>query len=296
MPLQTELQATRPAALLQSMLELTKPRITVMVVLTAVLGAFVGSRGRLDSGAVWLVLGTWFLASGASALNMFLERDADGRMMRTAQRPLPAGRISPESVLLLASVLSVAGMAALLYGTNALTTWLGALTLLSYVLVYTPLKRVTSWATHVGAIPGALPPVMGFAAATGELGFGAMTLFAILFFWQLPHFFAIAWLYREDYARAHMPMLAVGEHAERRTVRQTLVFSLALVASSILPFALEMAGLVYLVAAVGLGLAFLRHTLGFVRDCGAQTARRLMLSSVIYLPLLLAALALDQWL
>ncbi|HUF78960.1 MAG TPA: heme o synthase [Thermoanaerobaculia bacterium] len=287
--------------------ELTKPRITFMVLVTAAAG-FVLAHGAGAGGAgaagplrsvfplallIHALAGTGLVAASGSALNMVRERELDGRMRRTASRPLPAGKLDPDRALAFGVLLAVAGLLWLALGVNPLTAILGAATLAGYVFVYTPMKRVSSLATVVGAAPGAMPPVMGWAAYTGELGPGAWALFGILFFWQLPHFLAIAWMYRADYARAGFPMLPVVEPDGASTARQAVLWSAALIPLSLVPAALGLAGAVYAVGAVGLGIAYLAASVTFGRARSTPAARRLLLVSVAYLPGILGALLAD---
>ncbi len=276
-------------------LELTKPRISLMVVLTAAAGFVLASPRPLD----WVLLchallGTALVASGASALNQVVERQTDALMRRTAKRPIPAGRLEVEKALLFAVMISVLGVLYLALLVNPLTALLGALTLGSYVFIYTPLKRRSSLSTLVGAIPGAAPPVMGCAAATGELGFLAAILFGILFLWQIPHFLAIAWLYRSDYEQGGFPMVTVGRLRGPRTARQMMLYAAALIPVSVLPNAIGFSGLTYFVGALALGFAFLGYCVGFSRQHSARAARRLLLMSVVYLPVVLLLMVADQ--
>lgn len=287
-------------------LELTKPRITVMVLVTAAAGFVLahgvlsqGGAGGSGAGLPWALLlhalaGTGLVAASGSALNMVMEREHDGRMRRTAARPLPAGALDPDRALAFGVALGLAGLLWLALGANLLTAVLGAATLAAYVFLYTPMKRVSSLATVVGAAPGAMPPVMGWAAYTGELGTGAWALFGILFFWQLPHFLAIAWMYRADYARAGFPMLPVVEPDGGSTARQAVLWSAALVPLSLLPAALGLAGWVYAALALVLGLGYLAASIGFGRSRSAPAAKRLLLTSVLYLPGILGALLADR--
>ncbi len=240
------------------------------------------------------LLGTALVASGASALNQVVERHTDARMRRTAQRPLPAGRLEVDKALYFGLMISIVGVVYLAFMVNRLTAVLGALTLGSYVFIYTPLKRKTSMSTLVGAVPGAAPPVMGCSAATGELGTLAGLLFAILFLWQMPHFLAIAWLYRSDYQRGGFPMLTVGRLSGPRTARQMILFAAALIPVSILPNVFGFSGLPYLVGALVLGLVFLGYCIGFSRQHSARAARRLLLASVVYLPVVLLLMVADR--
>jgi protoheme IX farnesyltransferase len=227
-------------------------------------------------------------------LNQVVERDTDALMRRTADRPIPAGRVDPDAALGLGVVLAVAGMGWLALAANPLAALLGAATLAGYLFVYTPLKRVSSLATLVGAVPGAMPPLIGWAAARGSLGAGAWALFGILFLWQLPHFLAIAWMYRADYQRGGMPMLPVIDPGGSRTGRQSVLYAAALVPVSLAPTALGLTGAVYFAGALALGLAFFGVALAFQRALSNQAARRLLLVSVLYLPAVLAVMLLDR--
>jgi protoheme IX farnesyltransferase len=272
---------------------LTKPGITVMVVITAAVGYYVASHGAFD----WMLFvhmagGTLLSSAGAAAFNMLMERKLDAKMDRTKSRPLPSGRMAPAEAAVFGGVLCAAGLVWLAVWVNPLTAALSAATMVSYLALYTPLKTKSSVCTLVGAIPGALPPVMGWAAARGSVEMGAWILFLILFFWQLPHFLALAWMYREDYARAGFPMLSVEEPTGASSGRQVVLQTLALVVVSLLPFGFQMAGDGYLVAAIVLGAAFLGFGVAFATDRSRTRASRLFLASITYLPLLLGALAL----
>jgi protoheme IX farnesyltransferase len=275
-------------------LELAKPRITSLVLVTAAVGYAVGGRGSFD-GLAFLVFmaGTALLAGGASALNHYLERDTDALMQRTSRRPIPAGRLRPEEALVFGLALSAAGLALLAF-VNLLTVSLGAASLLSYVLAYTPLKRVTSLCTVVGAVPGAIPPLMGWAASRGSLGAAGWGLFAILFLWQLPHFLAIGWLYREDYARGGFPMLAVTDSDGSSTGRQAVLYATALLPVTLAAGLLASAGQGYLWGALSLGLVFLACAALFAWKRSVAAARRLFLASVLYLPTLLGLMVFDR--
>ena len=267
--------------------ELAKPRITSLVLVTAAVGFAVGGQGRFDALAFLVFMaGTAFLCGGASALNQYLERGTDALMERTRRRPIPAGRLRPEEALVFGLALSAGGLVLLAF-VNPLTLLLGAASLLSYVLAYTPLKRVTSLCTVVGAVPGALPPLMGWAASRGSLGPAGWGLFAILFLWQLPHFLAIGWLYREDYARGGFPMLAVTDKDGASTGRQAVLYATALLPATLAAGLLASAGAGYLWGALILGLAFLGCAAGFAWKRTVGSARRLFLASVLYLPLVL---------
>jgi len=274
--------------------ELAKPRITSLVLVTAAVGFAVGGQGSID----WLAFlvfmaGTGLLCGGASALNQYLERDADALMERTRRRPIPGGRIRPEEALVFGLALSAAGLAVLAF-VNALTLALGAASLVSYVLAYTPLKRVTSLCTVVGAVPGALPPLMGWAASRGSLGAAGWGLFAILFLWQLPHFLAIGWLYRDDYARGGFPMLAVTDRDGASTGRQAVLYATALLPVTLAAGLLASAGAGYLWGGLVLGLGFLACAAAFAWKRTVGSARRLFLASVLYLPLLLGLMVFDR--
>ncbi len=275
-------------------LELTKPRITTLVVITAGVGYAVGAPRGLDPAAfVALLIGTALVAGGASALNQYWEWEADARMERTRLRPIPAGRMAPPEAL--AFGLAVAGAGLVLLATiNGLTATLGLAALASYVLAYTPLKRITSLCTVVGAIPGALPPMMGWAAARGSVDAGAWALFGILFLWQLPHFLAIGWIFREDYARGGFPMLTVLDGDGRSTARQMMLYSAALIPVTLAAGALASAGTGYLTGALALGLVFFGASTRFAWKRSVAAARVLFLVSILYLPALLGLLVFDR--
>ena len=277
--------------------QLAKPRIVGMVLVTTATGFFVGGSGLGDLPR-WLLLaltlaGTGFAAAGAAALNNYLERDTDARMARTRLRALPSGRIEPAAALAFGVLLVLAGVALLATLVNLLSAFLVLLTAFLYVLVYTPLKKITWLNTPIGAIPGALPPMVGWAAITDSLGAGAWVLFAILFLWQHPHFYAIAWMYRDDYREAGYKMLSVIDPTGRRVFRQAILFSLALIPVSIALTALGLAGKMYLMGAVFLGSALLAASLHFAQHQQRADARRLLLTSVVYLPLLLILIVCD---
>jgi protoheme IX farnesyltransferase len=272
---------------------LTKPGITIMVAITAAVGFYVASHGAFD----WkiflhMVGGTLLSSAGAAAFNMLMERKLDAKMDRTKGRPLPAGRMAPSEAAVFGGVLCVAGLVWLAVAVNPLTAALSAATMVSYLALYTPLKTKSSVCTLVGAIPGALPPVMGWAAARGSVDTGAWVLFLVLFFWQLPHFLALAWMYREDYARAGFPMLPVEEPTGASTGRQVVLQTLALIVVSIIPYFFQMTGDAYPLAALVLGAGFLGFGVAFAADRSRNRASRLFLASITYLPLLLGALAL----
>ena len=275
--------------------ELIKARLTFLVLLTTLVGFYVGFRGAMDYLLMFhTLLGTGLVASGAAALNQFLERQHDARMQRTEDRPLPSGRLPPDTALMFGGLSSAAGLIDLALAVNLETSVLGAITLCSYLFIYTPLKRVTTLNTAIGAVPGALPPLMGWTAARGEINVEGWSLFAILFFWQLPHFLAIAWMYRDDYAKAGFAMLPVFDSDGQRTAGQTVSHTLGLLPISLCPFLLKLAGVVYLAGALVLGLAFLWQAVQFSRELTAQRARQLFYASILYLPLLLGLMVLDK--
>lgn len=276
-------------------IELTKPRITWLILMSTAVGYWFGSQGPWR----WLeflyaLAGTGLLASGTAALNQWYEREADARMRRTMRRPLPAGAVTPAKALAWGAMLSAGGFAALVLGVNLLAGLLGLFTWFSYLFAYTPLKKRSPHATTVGAIPGAMPPLIGYAAATGALSAEAWILCAILFVWQFPHFYSIAWLYREDYARAGIRMRAVVEPDGASTARLILWTSALLVALSLAPALLAMTGSFYLAGALALGLWLLYSGARVEPARGVAGARRVLLASVIYLPALYSLMLLDR--
>jgi protoheme IX farnesyltransferase len=267
-------------------LELTKPRLNLLVVATTVAGFYLGAEGFDALLLTSTVIGTGLVAGGAAAFNEILERDTDGLMRRTRTRPLPGGRMQVSAAVWFAVALSVAGLALLAGGANRLAAAVAGATLLSYALIYTPLKSRTPLSTLVGGVPGALPPMIGWAAATGSLSLEAWLLAGIVFLWQMPHFLAIAWLCREDYARAGLPMLPVVEPDGRCTAQQVVLYAAVLVPVSLAPTLVGLAGRVYFAGALVLGLAFLALGLRFAARRSNENARRLFLGSITYLPLL----------
>jgi len=271
--------------------DLVKARLTGLVLLTTFVGFYLGWQGPMNFLAMFHALfGTALVASGASALNQWIEREHDAKMRRTATRPLPSGRMQPATVAIFGGICSIAGLIYLAVLVNPLTSVLGAVTSISYLFIYTPLKRVTWLNTLVGAIPGALPPLMGWTAARNELSGEGWALFAILAFWQIPHFMAIAWLYKEEYAKAGFVMLPNIDPDGSRTAQQSVSNTLALLLASLCPFAFGLNGKVYLVVALVLGVGYLWCAVRFARQLTMQRARQLFLASIIYLPLLIAAL------
>lgn len=270
-------------------LTLAKPGLNSLVVATT-LGGYYMATGRDGNLGTMLATGagTALVAGGSAAFNQLLERDADARMHRTRNRPLPDGRLQLSEATLFGSVLSIAGLMVLAMGANLMAAAVALATLLTYAVVYTPLKSRTAFSTVVGAIPGALPPVIGWAAGGGSIGLAAVALFAIGFCWQLPHFLAIAWIYREDYARAGFPMLPVLEPDGRSTARQAVVYSAALVPASLAPTALGLAGMLYAIGALLLGVFFLALAVRFSVARTVPNARTLFFGSLLYLPALWA--------
>ena len=276
-------------------LVLAKARITALVLVTTAAGYVLGSRATIDFSRLGLTLvGTALAAAGAGALNQVAERRPDALMRRTASRPVAAGRIEPLTGLAFGLAVGSAGVLWLAFLVNPLTGVLALVTIGLYIGVYTPLKRRTSLNTLVGAVPGAIPPVMGWTAARGTIDPGAWALFAILFLWQVPHFLAIAWMYREDYARAGFPMLPVVDPGGEWTGRQAVLATAALLPVSLLPTFLGLTGALYFFGALALTLAFAAFALGLALSRRRVAARRLLLASVTYLPILLALLVLDR--
>ena len=289
--------AAQPAVLrkINDFVELSKPRMNFLVVATTLVGFAVTARNSAE----WrllppTLLGTALCAAAASTLNQVWEHRLDALMARTRMRPIPTGRISPADALVFGLTLALLGAASLVLLVNPLTAIIGGLTIVSYVLLYTPLKRRTTLCTVVGAIPGALPPVMGWTAVHNSLGLGAVALFAILFLWQMPHFLAIAILYKNDYAAGGFRMLPCEDPGLHATSRQIVLFSLALIPATFMPSMLAMAGSVYFGAAVVLGLAFLAFALAAARSRARRDARNLFLASIVYLPILLTFLVADR--
>jgi len=276
-------------------IELTKPRITWLILMSTAVGYFFGHQGAWSFWSVLhTILGTALIASGTAALNQWYEREADRKMRRTAGRPIPSGRLSADRALIFGILLALAGFAELGFGLNWLAGFLGLFTLLSYLFLYTPLKQRTPLSTLVGAFPGAMPPIIGYAAASGVLDAQAWTLFAILFLWQFPHFLAIAWMYREDYERAGIRMLPVVQPSGEATARQIVLYSLALIPVSMAPSLLGMSGKIYFFGALALGLWYLYSGVRVAFDRTILRARAVLLVSVIYLPLIYGLMLLDR--
>jgi len=276
-------------------LALTKPRITWLILMSTGVGYFFGLRSDWTLPALFhTLLGTALLASGTAALNQWYERGEDARMRRTQGRPLPQGRIAPRAALLFGLALSLGGFLELWLGVNLLAGLLGALTVAMYLLLYTPLKTRSPLSTTVGAFPGAMPPLIGYAAASGTLTAEAWTLYVILFLWQFPHFLAIAWMYRTDYERAGIRMLPVVEPDGRSTAWRIVLYSLALVPVSLAPVVLSMSGRLYLAGALVLGSLYFLSGIRLLAERTAWRARQVLLASVLYLPLLYGLMLLDR--
>jgi len=285
-------------------IELTKPRITWLILMSTGIGYFFGLRGAASwweflksihyLSLLHTIIGTGLIASGTAALNQWYEREADRKMRRTSGRPLPAGRLSAPRALAFGAALSVAGFAELSLGVNLLSGLIGAFTLWSYLFIYTPMKQRTWWSTTVGALPGAMPPMIGYAAAAGAITRESWVLFAILFLWQFPHFYSIAWMYRDDYARAGIRMLPVVEPDGRSTARQIVLYGLALIPVSLAPAFLGMSGRIYLAGALLLGLWFLYSGVRVALERTLGRARQVLITSVLYLPLIYGLMLLDR--
>jgi len=274
---------------------LAKPRLNMLVVASTLAGYAMGDGEALGFVRVaGLLLGTGLVAGGASAFNQVMERDLDALMRRTRNRPMAAQRLHPLEGLLFGTAITIAGLLLIIASANLLAAEVAFATMLVYAVIYTPLKRRTSFSTVIGAIPGALPPIIGWAAASNELPVKAWTLFGILFLWQLPHFLAIAWMYRDDYARAGFPMLPVIEPDGHSTGRQAVAYAAALLPVSLAPTPLHMAGDVYFAGALVLGIALLWLAIAFARSRSVRDARRLFFGSLIYLPLVWALMIADK--
>jgi protoheme IX farnesyltransferase len=278
-------------------IELTKPRITWLILMSTGVGYFFGLDRESPFNRALLIhtlVGTGLIASGTAALNQWWERESDKLMRRTASRPLPMGLLTAKRALWFGIALALAGAAELAIWVNILSALLGAFTLAAYLFVYTPMKSRTHLSTVVGALPGAMPPLMGYAAASGILNREAWSLFFILFVWQFPHFLAIAWMYRDDYARAGIRMLPVVEPDGKSTSRQIILYATTLIPISLLPVMLGMSGTIYLVGAMILGLWFLYTGVRVAFDRTNVRARHVLLASVIYLPMIYGLMVLDR--
>jgi protoheme IX farnesyltransferase len=281
--------AALPAATTRSrdFVALAKPRLNMLVVASAAAGYAMGDGEPLGALRVVLMLvGTFLVAGGASAFNQVIERDLDALMRRTRNRPMPAQRLQPLEGFLFGVAATLAGVLLIVAASNLLAGAVALATLVIYAAIYTPLKRRTSFSTVIGAIPGALPPIIGWAAVANELPIKAWTLFGIMFLWQLPHFLAIAWMCRDDYTRAGFPMLPVIEPDGRSTGRQSVVYAAALIPLSLAPTAMHMSGTVYFAGALLLGIAFLYLAWRFARTRADSAAKLLFFGSIVYLPVL----------
>ena len=280
---------------LRDLFELVKARLTLLVLLTTAVGFYLGAEGPINRAALLhTVLGTALAAAGAAALNQWWEHKLDALMQRTQLRPVPAGRMQPTEALGIGAALSIFGVTYLAIICNALSAALAAITIIIYIFAYTPLKLVSTFNTALGAVPGAIPPMIGWAAARGTLNAGAWMLFAILFLWQLPHFFAIAWMYRDDYARAGFQMISSDDRTGERSASQSVFFCMLLFVVAGLPAFLGIATILYLMAELILGAVFIAVAMRFLRTRAPLDARRLFFTSIIYLPLLLGALVLGK--
>jgi protoheme IX farnesyltransferase len=276
-------------------IELTKPKLTFLILFTTFVGFCAGTSGPIPLRLLLhALLGTALLSGGAGAFNMYTEQGTDALMSRTALRPLAAGRLPSGQALMFAFLISIGGLVYMYIFVNHLTSLLAAIIFACYLFLYTPLKAKTWLCTLVGAVPGALPIVMGWTATRGSLAAGAWVLFAIVFFWQMPHFYAIGWMYRDDYARAGLPVLSVIDLSGQRTGRQAVAFISILILISLLPSMIGLAGPAYPVGAILLGSAFLGYGVHFARLRNRRTARRLFLVSAVYLPALLFLLVFDK--
>ena len=285
----------RRASSVADYVALSKPRLNFLVIATSAAGYYLGTTGTLDALAMAeTAVGTTLVAAGAAALNQLYERDTDALMRRTRLRPLPAGRISPADARVFGFVLSAAGLALLAARANWMAAALALATLLTYLVVYTPLKRRTPLSTIVGAVPGALPALIGWTASHGSIDRSGAALFAIVFCWQLPHFMAIAWLYRDDYAKAGFPMLPVIDPEGRRAGKQAVYWALLMLLASLEPTFSGLAGNAYLAVAVVFGVALFALSLRFAADRNESTARALFYGSITYLPLLWIAMIADK--
>lgn len=275
-------------------LALTKPRLNALVIVSTGVGYALASTGRFEIFTfLHTLVGSALVAGGAAALNQLAERDIDEAMERTRRRPIPSGRVQPWEARVFAVLLTCLGLTELAIGANVLASAVALATLVSYVAVYTPLKRRTPWSTLIGAVPGALPPVIGWAAVRGTLGVEAWVLFGIVFLWQIPHFHALSWMHREDFRRARLPVMAVVDQGGRRNARHALVFTVALLPVSLAPSIVGLTGRLYAGAAFGLGMAFLVLAWRFAEEPSTIRARALFMGSLIYLPLLWGLLVID---
>lgn len=282
-------------AMVKDYLELSKARIVFMVVLTTLAGFLMASAGSVQPLLlIHTLIGTAFVAAGTNALNQWWERDLDKKMKRTCRRPLPDGRITPTAAFVFATAISIIGIAYLWVLSGALASILSFVTLTSYLFAYTPLKRITPHSLLIGAVPGAIPPMIGWAAVRGSLDAGAWVLFAILFLWQLPHFLAIGWMYKDDYARAGFHVVSVDDEEGRTSGLQAMVYTVALLLISVIPSMLGMSGMAYLAGALVTGIAFVASSVAFANARNMRTAKYLFFISILYLPLIMSLLVINR--
>ncbi len=287
--------ASDGGSVLADYLELTKPRLTSLVIVTAAVGFFIGSPSDADLAAgALMAIGMIAVVGGGNALNQYWERDVDGRMRRTRQRPLPAGRLAPARALIFGIILSLVGLALLLFAVTPMSAAVAFGGWITYVFVYTPLKQRTAASTQIGAVPGAVPPLVGWAAARGTLEPAAWSLFAIIFVWQIPHFFAISRRYRDDYERGGFPMLGVHDPDGSVTGRLSVAYSLLLIPLAVLPAILGLAGSGYFYGSLALSIGFFAVTVWSLRTLGAGRERWVFLGSLVYLTVLMAMLVVDR--
>lgn len=275
-------------------IELTKPRITYLVLVTATLGYYLGGEGARLRELLFFLIGIGMVTSGSSTLNNYLEREVDKKMELTKNRPIPSGRLEPDAALSFGIFLTLTGLFILCLFSNLLTSFLCLLAAFLYILVYTPLKKVSWINTTMGAIPGAIPPLAGWTAATNQIEWGGITLFLILFLWQHPHFYAIAWMYKEDYKNAGFKMLSSVDSTGKHLFFQAVFFSILLIPISVLPTWIGLSGKIYFVGAIFLGFLFLRSSLQLMKNKTFESAKGLLKTSIIYLPLLLLLIIIDK--
>jgi protoheme IX farnesyltransferase len=288
-------EVTQRSHRISDLAELVKARLTLLVLFTTAAGFYLGAPGPVDyTGLFHVVFGTAMAAGGAAALNQWWERTPDALMYRTRTRPVPAGRMRPANALVLGGLLSIFGVGYLFLFCNALSAVLAAITIAVYLFAYTPLKRISTGNTALGAVPGALPPVIGWAAARGRIDVGACSLFIIVFLWQLPHFFAIAWMCREDYARAGFRMISSEDERGTRSASQSVFFCILLLVLAGLPAFVQVTSATYLPIELALSGGYLATAMRFLRTQRIADARRLFVASILYLPLLLATLVLTK--
>ena len=281
---------------IRDFITLTKPRLLYSVLFSAVLGFVLPQNSAINVIPLfYLLLGTGLTGGGAHALNQWMEQVPDSKMNRTKDRPLPKERLSRNEALLFGLIISITGITTLWLTLNALTATLGLITLISYILLYTPLKQKTIANTWFGGITGALPPVMGWTAARGQLDWEVVPIFALLYFWQLPHFFAIAWMYRDDYQKSGFKMLSLVDQTGKRTAIQMLLNAILMIASSLAVYMIGQGGLLYLTVAIFLGLGYIRVITLFFSESSIENARKVFLSSIIYLPVLITIIILEQF-